>query len=107
MTHRDGTGYWRYRVVAVEELGAHRLDVMEVYYGPGDEMTGLAPATASGTTLPELKLVLSRMLKALEEPVVDLDNPEWPLRTSRGPGQHMKFCRPRLRAFKKAEDDGS
>jgi hypothetical protein len=59
---------WRHRVIR-DDTGTHRI--AEVYDIDGDTMWTTAPVAPVSDTLDGLEVTLRRMLRALEEPVLE------------------------------------
>jgi len=64
--------YWNYRVMKVEEYGAIRYEVREVYYNRYGDVRAYAeePGRPAADSLQELREVLECMIKSLDKPVL-------------------------------------
>lgn len=68
-------GTWNYRVVdRSKEIGEPCFQICEVYYNDKGEPTGFADACVMAEDVDGIRGELSRMLAALDKPVVTFDN---------------------------------
>lgn len=69
------TMHWNHRVVKIDEEGT--LLFAEVFYDEDDNPSGYHEPFMSSDTTEGLRELLTRLVKALEEPVLDADALGW------------------------------
>ena len=69
-------GHWNYRVMLHRSLGGIRFGIHEIFYNEAGQPHSWTedPIELNAETLEELKNDLQHMLKAFEQPVLDLDD---------------------------------
>lgn len=69
----DDRMHWNHRLIdmSVNNAGEHWLEIKEVFY-EDDKPQGYASALVAGETASEIKETLTRMMAAIEKPVLTL-----------------------------------